>query len=377
MNIVIAPDSFKGSATAYEVAECIEKGIKKVFPNANCTKVPMADGGEGTVQALVDAKNGKIIRKKVTGPLGDKVEALYGIINNNIAVIEMASASGLTHVKLDEVNPSKTTTFGTGELILSAIEEGVNDIIIGIGGSATMDAGVGMLQALGFSFKNSKNREIGFGGGELKNISSFDDSNVDSRIKSLNIKVACDVTNPLYGINGAAYVYGPQKGASKNMVKEIDKNLRYFNNIIRDNFKIDAQKIPGAGAAGGLGAALVCFLGAKIESGAKIVAEANNLEEKIEKADLVITGEGQIDAQTLNNKAAFYVAKLAKEKCPVFGLVGTISEGAEDIYNYGMDCYWSIINKPGQKNELISDTYYMIIQTTENIFRCLQAFNLF
>ena len=303
--IIIAPDSFKGNLTSLEVASCLEKGIKRVLPKAKCIKVPMADGGEGTVQSMVDAANGKLIKKRVKGPNGKLVTARYGwLANQQTAVIEMAEASGLPLVHGREKNPLKTTTYGTGQLMLDAIKRGVKKIIIGIGGSATNDGGVGMAQALGVRFLNANGREIKElgSGGMLAKIASIDTLNLDKRIRQTKIVVACDVENPLYGEKGAAYVFGPQKGATAKMVAALDTNLKHLSKLIKRDLKKDVGRMPGAGAAGGLGAGLVVFTGAKLKSGIDIVLQATELSKYIKGADLVVTGEGRIDFQTAFGK---------------------------------------------------------------------------
>lgn len=347
MKILIAPDSFKGNLTAMEVATNIEQGIKKGLPQAETVKLPMADGGEGTVRSLVDASGGKIISQKVTGPLGNKVEAFFGLLQEKkTAVIEMATASGLPLVPEAKMDPSRTTTYGTGELIAAALEYDIEKLIIGIGGSATNDAGVGMAQALGVKFLDSTGEEIGFGGGELKNIETIETSELDSRLKNIQIEVACDVDNPLYGPEGAAHVYAPQKGAGEEMVKALDKNLRYFAERVRNQLGIDLQSIPGSGAAGGLGAGLVAFLGAKIRSGIDIVLEVNKLEEKLSDVDVVITGEGKMDGQTVQGKTPIGVARKAKEfDLPVIAIAGEIGDQVEKVTEHEIDCIFTAVHR--------------------------------
>ena len=280
MKIILAPDSFKGNLTSLEVAIAFEKGIKRVLPGANCIKIPMADGGEGTVQSLIDGIGGEIIRKRVIGPIGQKVFARYGLLSNGTAVIEMAEASGLPLVTTRQKNPTKTTTFGTGELIIDAINKGAKKIIIGIGGSATNDGGVGMAQALGVRFLDSKDKEIKQhgSGGMLKKIVKIETREANKVLKNINIIVACDVDSPLCGRLGASYIFGPQKGATPAMVRVLDDNLKHLAKIIKQSLKKDISKLKGAGAAGGLGAGLVAFAKAKMKSGVDIVIDATNLE---------------------------------------------------------------------------------------------------
>ena len=371
MKILIAPDSFKGSLEAVEVTEHIEKGIKKVISDCEIVKMPMADGGEGTVQSLVAATDGEIYHKKVTGPLREQVEAYYGILGDEkTGVIEMAAASGLPLVPEDKADPSLTTTYGTGELIATLLDENVEKIIIGIGGSATNDAGVGMAQALGVKFLDKQGEEIGFGGRELAKINNIDISELDPRIKDVEIEVACDVNNPLYGEEGAAYVYAPQKGADQEMVKVLDENLRHFSKIVKKDLNQDVQSIPGAGAAGGLGAGLVAFLNAELRSGIEIILEANKIEEKLQDVDLVFTGEGEIDGQTVNGKTPVGVAKkAAKFNIPVIALGGATGKGVEKVLDEDIDAVFSVIQKPLSLEEVFDSTGKWLEFTIEQVMR--------
>jgi len=373
MKIVIAPDSFKGTLTAMEVAENIELGIKRVVPEAEIYKVPMADGGEGTLQALVDAHNGSKITKRVTGPLGKTIEAEFGLLEKeNTAVIEMASASGLPLISENERNPMETTTYGTGELIAAALEYDIDKIIIGIGGSATNDGGVGMAQALGVRFKDNDGNEIGFGGKELSKIDTIDLSSLNHRIKEVNVLVACDVNNPLYGANGAAYTYAPQKGADDFMVKILDENLKYFNNIINEELSIDLQSIPGSGAAGGLGGGLAAFLDAELVSGVDIILAANNMREKIIGADIVITGEGKIDGQSLQGKTPFGVGKLSREYgVPTIAIAGSIGKNAEKVLGKEIKCIFTAVHRAIPLDEAVKFTPEWLKFTAEQIMRLI------
>jgi len=348
VKIVIAPDSFKGSLTAMEVADAIEKGIKKVFHDAEIDKVPMADGGEGTVQSLVDATDGEILVEEVTGPLGEKINAKFGILGNGItAVIEMAAASGLPLVPESKRNPMLTTTYGTGELIKAAIEHGCRKLIIGIGGSATTDGGAGVAQALGAKLLDDKGEEIGFGGGELARLAKINMSTIDSRIADTETVVACDVDNPLTGPRGAAYVYGPQKGATPEMVEKLDQALKHFAEVVKRDLGKEVNDVPGAGAAGGLGAGLMAFLDAELKSGIDIVIEAAKLDSHMEDTDLVITGEGMLDSQTIYGKTPIGVAKVAKRySIPVLGIAGTLSDDSDVVYEHGIDALVSIAPGP-------------------------------
>jgi len=372
LKVLIAPDSFKGSLTAYEVAKSIEKGIKKYKQEIEVKLLPLADGGEGTVQSLVDATDGQIIKKEVTGPLGDKVHAFYGLLGDQkTAVIEMASASGLPLIPEGKQDPSKTTTYGTGELIKGALSQEVDEIIIGIGGSATTDAGVGMAQALGVSFLDQKGNEIGYGGRYLNKIEDIDMSGLNPKVKDVKIRVACDVDNPLFGKSGAAYVYSPQKGADQKMVEKLDKNLRHFNQIVKNALNKDVSEIPGAGAAGGLGAGLMAFLDAKLEKGIDIILDTVNFEKKLENVDLVITGEGKLDGQSIYGKTPIGVSKRSKKhNKQVIAIAGSLGQGVEKVLDNGIDAYFSIIDKPDsleniqkRSKKLLKNTAHQIIRT--------------
>lgn len=345
MKIVIAPDSFKESLSALEVAEAVEKGFKQVLPQANYVKVPMADGGEGTVQSLVDATDGEIISKTVTGPLGEPVEAFFGILGTKrTAVIEMAAASGLHLVPPAKRNPLMTTTKGTGELISAALDYGVNHIIIGIGGSSTNDGGAGMAKALGAQLLDAEGNEILDGGGALGNLAFINLSTLDSRLQHVKIEVACDVDNPLTGERGASAIFGPQKGATPEMVALLDRNLRHYAAVLERDLGQKIDDVPGAGAAGGLGAGLLAFLQAELKRGVDIVIEATNLLEAVRDADVVITGEGKIDGQTIYGKTPIGVAKTAKKHgIPVIGIAGNIGADSHVVYEHGIDALFSIV----------------------------------
>ncbi|KAA9030630.1 glycerate kinase [Niallia endozanthoxylica] len=345
MKIVIAPDSFKESLSALEVAESIEKGFKQVIPDAEYIKVPMADGGEGTVQSLVDATGGEIISKTVTGPLGEPVEAFFGILGNKTtAVIEMAAASGLHLVPAKKRNPLMTTTRGTGELIASALDYGVNHIIIGIGGSATNDGGAGMAKALGTHLLDKDGKEIGEGGASLVDLASINLSELDPRLETIKIEVACDVDNPLTGEKGASVIFGPQKGATQEMIVQLDKSLAHYAAIIERDLGKKINDVPGAGAAGGLGGGLLAFLPAELKRGVEIVIEATGLSQIVEDADMVITGEGKIDGQTIFGKTPIGVAKTAKKYgVPVVGIAGNVANDSHVVHEHGIDAIFSIV----------------------------------
>lgn len=374
MKIIIAPDSFKGSLSALEVCENIEKGIRKVFENAEIVKVPMADGGEGTVQSLVDATAGKLINLKVKDPLMRSISTFYGILGDgNTAVIEMAAASGITLLSKEERNPMQTTTYGTGQIIKHALEMGCRNFIIGIGGSATNDGGAGMLHALGVKLLDQNGYEIDFGGGYLDKLHVIDMSEIDSRLKLCNIVAACDVDNPLCGDKGASNIFGPQKGADENMIITLDGNLSHYADMVEKYLGISIRDYPGAGAAGGLGGGLLAFLNAKLLPGINIVIETVALEDKLKDADLVVTGEGMIDYQTQYGKTPFGVAKLAKKyNIPVIAIAGGIGRDAEELYSKGFDSIFSIVDKPMLLEEAIEHSGLLLQKTTERIMRVIK-----
>ena len=373
MRILIAPDSYKNALSALEVATSLKAGLFKVFPEAEFEILPMADGGEGTVEALIDATRGEIIKTPVHDPLMRPLESSFGITGDGItAVIEMASASGIQLVTSEEKNPWITTTFGTGELIHAALDKGCRDIILGIGGSATNDGGMGMAAALGVKFLDRYGKPVGHGGGMLGEVASIDMSGLDERIRETKIMVACDVTNPLTGPDGAAHVYGPQKGADPDMVKELDSNLEKLSNLIAEQLGKEVGNIPGAGAAGGLGAGLIAFLGGELVEGVPIIAAKTGLDAAVAKADIVITGEGGIDFQTQFGKTPYGVARVAKKHGkPVIAVAGTIGEGAEELYSKGIDAVVSILDSPMSLEDAIQQTSTLLEATGERIGRLL------
>ena len=375
MKVCIAPDSFKESLSASEVAEAIRRGVLKVAPGAQTVIVPMADGGEGTVRALVDATGGEFVRETVTGPLGGKVQADYGLLGEGeTAVIEMAAASGLPLLPPDERNPMLTTTFGTGELIRSALDRGVKHIIVGIGGSATVDGGAGMAQALGAKLLDEKGEEIGFGGGELRRLERIDLSGLAARVASVEVEVACDVTNPLTGPEGAARIYGPQKGATPEMVEALERNLAHLAHVIANDLGKDVCDLPGAGAAGGLGAGLVAFLGAKLRPGVEIVIEASGLREKMKGCHLVITGEGRLDEQSAFGKTIDGVAGVAKGLgIPVVAIAGSLGKGCEKVLGRGVSAYFSTVPGPGSLQEALTEAAEFLERTAEQVMRLAQV----
>jgi glycerate kinase len=345
MKIVIAPDSFKGSISSIRACKAIEAGVKEVFSDAELILMPIADGGEGTVDSFTAACACEKAPVNVTGPLGQKVEAVFAVLEDGTAVIEMAAASGLTLVK--DKNPLKATTFGTGQLIKAALDRGCKKIIIGLGGSATNDGGAGVAQALGFSLKDRDGNEIGFGGGELDKLHTIDCTNADTRLMDCEIIAACDVTNILCGKNGASPVFGPQKGADPQTVELLDANLSHYADVIEKQLGIQLKDIPGTGAAGGLSAGLIAFCNAEIKPGIELILDTIGFDGHLKDADLVITGEGKIDYQSAFGKVPVGVAKRAKQAgVPVIAIAGAIGEGAEAVYNYGINSIVSIINKP-------------------------------
>lgn len=377
MKVLVAIDSFKGSISSINGSKAISLGIKDVFPDAEIKTLPLADGGEGTVEALVHATGGNFIKKEVTGPLIEKVDAVYGILGDKkTAVIEVAAACGLPLVPFNKRNPSITTTYGVGELIRDAIEKGCREFLIGLGGSATNDAGVGMLQALGFSFMNQFNQEIDFGGHGLQNIRKINITNVISELKDCTFKIACDVNNPLYGLNGAAYIFGPQKGANTQMIKDLDKGLENFAQMVNQELGKDIQNIMGAGAAGGLGAAFAGLLDANLQSGIELVAEILDMERNLQGVDFVITGEGKMDGQTSMGKAPLGIAQLAKKhSIPVLALAGSVNEETTLLNELGITSYFSIVNAPMTLEEAMNSnvTFNNLRTTTKQIFRLIQS----
>ena len=375
MKIVVAPDSFKGSVTALQAAEAIERGLHRVFPDAEIEKLPMADGGEGTAQSLVDATGGRILTESVVDPLGVEIEARYGVLGDGVtAVIEMAAASGLTLVPLAKRNPLVTTTYGTGQLIKAALDHGCRKLIIGIGGSATNDGGAGMAQALGAKLITASGEPIRWGGGGLHQLDAIGISELDSRIQETETVVACDVNNPLTGEDGASHVYGPQKGATPEMVQALDANLAHFDTILQRDIGVTVGDIPGAGAAGGLGAGLMAFLNAELKSGVALVIEATQLEKRISDADLVITGEGQINFQTVFGKTPIGVAKAAKAQgIPVVAIAGSISDDADGVYDAGIDAMVDIVPEPMPLEVAIENAPMLIANAAERAARLISV----
>lgn len=375
MKVVVVIDSLKGSLSSIEAGNAAKDGILSAYPNADVVVKPLADGGEGTTEALVTGMNGELKTVEVCGPLGEKVQAQIGMINET-AIIEMAQAAGLPLVEAEKRNPLVTTTYGVGEMIKSCIEAGCKKFIVGIGGSATNDAGLGMLMALGFKFLDANGNEVLQGGQGLSQVVSIDETNVLPELASCEFKIACDVNNPLYGEQGAAYIYAPQKGANPEMVEVLDAGLKHFAQVVATHKGEDFAKLPGAGAAGGLGFAFTAFLGGTLESGVKIILEETKLEEELKNADFVMTGEGRIDHQTAMGKAPIGVAKLAKKhNCKVIGVAGATTSKARKCNEEGMDAYFSIVNGAMSLEEAMNPevAYENMKQTTEQIFNLIKT----
>lgn len=371
MRIVVAPDSYKGSLSAAEVAIHMEEGIREVVPDAEVVKIPMADGGEGTVDAIISATGGQLHAVEVIGPLGDPVTAVYGVTGDGMtAVIEMAAASGIMLVPREKLNPLEATTYGTGQLIRAALDRGCRSIIIGIGGSATNDGGAGMAQALGVRLLDAEGADIAYGGGRLSAISRIDISGLDPRIAECAIKIACDVTNPLCGPEGASAVFGPQKGATEQMIRLLDEGLRHYSKLIYDQLGIDVGEARGAGAAGGLGAGMIAFLSAHMVSGIELVLEATGFENQVRQAQLVFTGEGRTDAQTVYGKTPAGVAAAAKKyNKPVICLSGGVSFDTGRLHEIGIDVVVGATQAPVPLEDAIRCSPSWIRQAIANVMR--------
>jgi glycerate kinase len=360
MRIIVAPDKFKGSLSAPQVADALARGLRKKFPRAEIVRVPVADGGEGTVDALVAATGGKIFRRRVRGPLGKPVTAAFGILPDRTAVVEMSAASGLHLLKKSQRNPLRTTTFGAGELIRAAIfEKNCRKIIVGVGGSATVDGGIGAAEALGVRFSRDKTGKI------LR----IDASNVHPKVRRVKIVVACDVTNPLVGPRGAARVFGPQKGATPKMVKKLEARLQNLADVVARDLKISIGNVPRGGAAGGLSAGLRAFFGAKLENGAQRVLKTMKFSQKIRGASLVVTGEGSLDRQTLSGKAPFCVAKMAKKltNARVVAVAGRMKMSFLQQKRAGFDEVFSLVWRKVSEGEAIRNAKQLLEETAMRI----------
>jgi len=369
MKIVIAPDSYKESLSALEVAQAVEAGFRAVFPQADYVLVPVADGGEGTVEAMVAATQGRRLTIEVSGPLGHPVQAFYGLTGDGeTAVIEMAAASGLMLVPPAQRNPLLTTSRGTGELIRAALDAGARRFILGIGGSATNDGGAGMVQALGARLLDANEQALPAGGGALAALARIDVSGLDPRLADCRIEVACDVDNPLTGPRGASAVFGPQKGATPDMVQALDANLAHFARLIQRDLGVAVETVPGAGAAGGMGAAMLAFFGATLKPGIEIVTAAVGLDVQVRDADLVITGEGRIDFQTIHGKTPIGVARVAKRHGkPVIGIAGSLGANVGVVHEHGIDAVFSVLHTPCTLDEALRDAAANVELTARNV----------
>ncbi|TQO60508.1 glycerate kinase [Vibrio cholerae] len=371
MKVVIAPDSFKESLTAKQVCDAIQAGLARVWHDAKFVAIPVADGGEGTVQSLVDATQGRLVEVKVMGPQGKRVEAFYGMLGDNqTAVIEMAAASGLHHVPVAQRDPKLTTSFGTGELIRHALDQGVTKLIIGLGGSATNDGGVGMLAALGARFTNADGDPIQLTGGGLRELTHIDLQDVDPRLQNCDILVACDVNNPLCGDKGASAVFGPQKGATPEDVQLLDGALRQFGLLTEKVTGKMVLESAGAGAAGGMGAALLAYTQARLRPGIEIVLETVQLAHQVSDADLVITGEGRIDSQTVHGKTPMGVAKVAKRfDVPVLALCGCTGDNYQAVYQCGIDAVFAAVPRAMLLEDALKESDFNLADLAENVAR--------
>ena len=371
MKIVIAPDSFKESLSAREAAEAVERGVLRVVPDAETLLVPMADGGEGTVQSLVDATGGRIETIAATDPLGESVQARFGILDDGrTAIIEMAAASGLPLVPPEKRDPRVTTTAGTGDLIRAALDLGARNFIVGIGGSATNDCGTGMAAALGVRFLDRQGDPLPPGGAALADLDRIDMSGLDARARESTFRIACDVDNPLTGPRGASATYGPQKGATPEMVRQLDACLAHTAEVIRRDLGKEINDLPGAGAAGGLGGGFVAFLDATLSLGVEIVLDATAFRDLVKGADLVITGEGRLDGQSANGKTPVGVSRAAKETgIPVIALCGSVGEGYEAVHAEGIDAAFSVVTGAMPLEQAFAGAADMLAQAAQQAVR--------
>lgn len=373
MKVLVASDSYKGSLTSLMVGKAVAEGVNKVYPEAQIRIIPIADGGEGTVQALIYSGDGEYLTRTVTSPLGDDIEAFLGMLPDNTAVLEMAAASGLPLVPADKRDPRITTTRGTGELIKYALDKGAQRILIGIGGSATNDGGAGMAQALGVKLLDAEGHELPPGGASLIRLHRIDTHGLDPRLADVPITVICDVDNPLCGERGASAVYGPQKGATPEMVRFLDNCLDHYAKIIEEQLGISILDIPGAGAAGGLGGGLLAFTKARLQSGTEAILNTIRFDELLPDYDIVITGEGKIDAQSAYGKVPKGVGMRAQKlNKPVIAIVGSIGEGAELLYKHGIEAIVPITDKPMVLEEAVKDAYNLVMNAAERTFRLLR-----
>lgn len=375
MRIIAAPNAFKESLSAREASEAIQQGAKAACPGCDVVCIPVADGGDGLTDVMTDALAGVIHETNVNGPLLEKHTSSFGyVVKTGVAITETALASGLALLSEDRRNPMDTTSYGTGELILAAIDKGATRIIVGLGGSATCDGGIGMASAFGYRFLDQYGTEVSPIGQSLSRICSIDTKNVDKRIKEIVIEGVCDVSNPLTGENGASYIYSPQKGATEAQVRQLDDGLRNLSEVIKKDLGIDINDMPGAGAAGGLGAGLYCFLDAKLYKGIDLVMDLVNLRERIQGADLVITGEGQIDFQTKFDKAPAGVARIAKEAgIPCIAVCGSIGERVHELYDPGITSVFSLCDGPRQLDSAMDNGFSLLASAVEQVVRTFVA----
>ena len=375
MKIVIAPDSYKGSIYASDAARAMEDGVRRVLPDAEVVLVPVADGGDGTLETLVETSGGRIIASDVTGPLGETVSAQWGAMGDGVtAVAEMARTSGLALVRLEDRDPLNATTYGLGEVILEALEAGYRRFILGIGGSATNDAGAGMAQALGVRLHDADGADLPPGGAALARLARIDTSGLDPRAVEADFDVACDVNNPLTGPEGASAVYGPQKGATPEIVEQLDAALANFAEVVKRDLGTDVDGVPGSGAAGGLGGGIMAFLGGRLRPGVDIVLDTVDLESRLDGADLIITGEGCMDFQTVYNKAPIGVARLAGERnIPVIGVSGSLGDGFTDVHEHGIAAAVAITHAPMTLDEATDRVAELIASATEQAVRLVRV----
>ena len=377
MNAVIAIDSFKGSLSSLESGKAVSEAIKSVYPDASISVFPIADGGEGTSDAIIRAKGARKVNISVHGPLGDIIESSYGIIEGEgKAIIEMASAAGITLIDKSRLDPLLTTTYGVGEMISDAIGRGCRDFIIGIGGSATNDGGTGMLSALGFEFLDSCGSKVPYSGSGLGLIKEIKCDKVIPALSSCRFTVACDVKNPLCGENGCSAVYGPQKGATPETVEKMDKWLKNYAKLTKELFPDADEGFPGSGAAGGLGFALRTYLKAELRSGIDTVIEAIGLENAVKDADIVITGEGRLDSQTAQGKAPIGIARVAKKYGKiVIAFSGAVTDRASECNMHGIDAFFPIVRRPCTLSEAIDkeNAYKNLKDTAEQVFRLIKS----
>ena len=375
MKILVAPQEFKGSISALSASEAAKNGILRVFPDAEVVLCPVADGGDGTLETLVEVSGGEVRTCSVQNPIGETIQAQWGAMGDGVtAVIEMARTSGLALLRLDERDPLNASTFGLGQAISEALDEGFRKFIVGIGGSATNDAGAGMAQALGANLLDDRGNTISFGGAALSNLQTVDISNMDSRIKDSKFLVACDVSNPLTGEEGASAVYGPQKGATPEMVQRLDDALSNFATVIKRDLKKDVSEMSGAGAAGGLGAGMMAFMGAELKAGVDIVLDTVNLRDKLSSVDLVITGEGGMDFQTIYNKAPIGVARIASEhNIPTIAIAGLLGSNFKIVHEHGIRAATSIVNGPITLEEASDRAFELISDSVEESLRFISV----